>query len=200
MVDSVQFYFDFSSPYSYFASFKINQTCESLGCQVEWKPILLGPLFNITGSAPLNTIPMKAEYCVNDWDRLARYMNVPWVLPKIFPIATQVAARTFYWLHERDHELALKFAKETFMTYFGHGQDISSSESVVGIAASLGVCDVELSFALSSETVKERVKYEVQAAQDVGVFGAPYFIVNGEGFWGSDRMWMIRRWIERDGW
>lgn len=200
MAEPVKFYFDFSSPYSYFASFKIDETCESLGREVTWKPFLLGVLFNTTGSQPLTTIPMKGEYCENDWQRLARYMNVPWTLPDPFPVGTQAAGRAYYWLHDRDPEIARKFAKEVFMTYFGRGHDISSPDAVAEIAAPLGVDHAELHAALSDDAVKQRLKDETQAAIDAGVFGAPYFIVDGEGIWGSDRMWMVRRWIQRGGW
>ena len=58
----------------------------------------------------------------------------------------------------------------------------------------------ELAAALADDKVKQRLKNETQSAINAGVIGSPYFIVDGEGFWGSDRMWMIRRWIERGGW
>lgn len=200
MSDPVRFYFDFSSPYSYFATFKVDETCEALGREVRWKPFLLGALFKITGARPLTETAIKGDYCANDWQRLSRYMNVPWTMPEPFPIATQAAARAFYWLDDRDPALAKKFAREAFMSYFGRGRDISSADAVAEVAAPLGIGHAELLAALGDEKVKQRLKDETQAAIDAGVFGAPYFIVDGEGFWGSDRMWMIRRWIERGGW
>lgn len=200
MSEPVRFYFDFSSPYSYFATFKIDETCGSLGREVRWKPFLLGALFKITGARPLTDTPLKSDYCKNDWERLGRYMNVPWTLPAKFPIPTQAAARAFYWLDNQDPALAKKFAREAFMAYFGRGIDIMSADAVCKLAAPLGVDHAALAAALDDKRVKQRLKDETQAAIDVGVFGAPYFIVDGEGFWGSDRMWMIRRWIERGGW
>jgi len=200
MADPVKFYFDFSSPYSYFAAFKIDETCEALGRSVDWHPFLLGVAFKSTGSGPLTQVPVKGEYCENDWQRLARYMNVPWVLPDPFPVPTQAAGRAFYWLHDQDPAFAKRFAREVFMTYFGRGQDIASPDAVAGIAEPLGIEHGELAAALEDERVKQRLKDETQLALDAGVFGARYFIVDGEGFWGSDRMWMIRRWIERGGW
>ncbi len=200
MSEPVKFYFEFASPYSYFATFKIEETCEALGRDVEWKPFLLGALFSVTGAQPLSTIPMKGEYCEKDWQRLSRYMNVPWTMPEGFPISTVAAARAYYWIHDRDPALAKQFAKEVFMTYFGRGQDIGSPDAVAEVAAPLGIDHAELAAALADDKVKQRLKDETQSAIDAGVFGAPYFIVDGEGFWGSDRMWMIRRWIERGGW
>ena len=200
MAEPVKFYFEFASPYSYFASFKIDETCEALGREVVWKPFLLGIAYKTTGSQPLNTIPMKGEYCMHDWQRMARFMNVPWTYPGGFPARAQNACRAFYWIHDKDPVLAKKFAKEVFMSYFGRGMDFSSADAIAEVAAPLGIDHAELLDVLADEKIKQRLKDETQAAVDAGVFGAPYFIVDGEGFWGSDRMWMIRRWIERGGW
>ena len=95
MSDPIRFYFDFSSPYSYFAAHKIDATVEGCGRTCEWKPFLLGALFKITDSKPLTMIPMKGEYCRHDWERLAKMMDIPWTMPDPFPIPTQAAARAF---------------------------------------------------------------------------------------------------------
>ena len=86
------------------------------------------------------------------------------------------------------------------MSYFGRGNDISSPDAVAEVAAPFGVDHADLAAALADDKVKQRLKNETQSAIDAGVIGSPYFIVDGEGFWGSDRIWMIRRWIERGGW
>jgi len=196
MSDPVVFYFDFSSPYSYFAAQKIDRTLEACGRECQWKPFLLGALFKITGSQPLSTIPMKGDYCLHDWERLGRMTGTPWTLPESFPVPTQAAARTFYWLDDNDPALAKTFALAVFDTYFGQGIDISAPEKVVEIAAALGVDGAALMAALGEDTIKQRLKDETATAIDAGVFGAPFFIADGESFWGSDRMWMIKRWLK----
>ena len=93
MSDPVLFYFDFSSPYGYFAAQKIDETVADFGRRVTWKPIMLGAAMKETGSVLLIDQPIKGDYCRRDWNRLARYMEVPWTMPDKFPIATLAAAR-----------------------------------------------------------------------------------------------------------
>ena len=196
MAEPVTFYFDFSSPYSYFAAQKIDSTVEACGRETRWKPFLLGVLFEITGAQPLNTVPMKGDYCVHDWQRLGEMTQTPWTMPDPFPIPTQAAARAFYWLDDQDPALAKAFALAAFDTYFGQGISIMAPGKVAEIAAGVGVDAGALSAALKDDAVKQRLKDETKTAIDAGVFGAPFFMVDGEAFWGSDRMWMIKRWLK----
>lgn len=200
MPDPIEFFFDFSSPYGYFASFKIDDLAEKYGRRVRWKPFMLGVAFKQTGNKPLTEQPLKGDYCRHDWQRLGRYMGVPWVMPDPFPIATLAAARAFYWLDGRDSERAKAFARAAFDAYFGHGRDISSLGVVAEIAAGLGEDAGEVKEALTDPAIKQRLKEETAAAIGRGVIGSPFFIVDGEGFWGSDRMWMIKKWLQDGGW
>ena len=122
--------------------------------------------------------------------------NTAWKLPDPFPISTQYAGRVFYWLSDQDPNMAKKFALAAFDTYFGRGISIADQDKVIEIADSIGANTETLSSALQNDAIKERFKQETQAAIDVGVFGAPFFIVDGESFWGSDRIWMIKRWLK----
>jgi 2-hydroxychromene-2-carboxylate isomerase len=196
----IEFYFDFSSPYGYFASFKANELAEGTDATVAWKPFMAAIAFGATGNKPLAEQPIKSDYCIRDWERLGRFMDVPWELPDPFPVATLAAARTFYWLDDNDPVLARHFAQTIFDAYFGLGRDISSEAVVAEIAASLYIDVDDMLAAIRQPAAKERLKQETDAAIEKGVIGSPYFIVDGEGFWGSDRMWMIRRWIKRGGW
>ncbi len=196
----IDFYFDFSSPYGYFASFKADELAEGTGSTVAWKPFMAAIAFRATGNKPLAEQPIKSDYCIRDWERLGRFMEVPWELPDPFPVTTLAAARTFYWLDDDDPDLARRFARAIFEAYFGRGRDISSEAVVAEVAASLDIDGDDLLAAIRQPAAKERLKQETNAAIEKGVIGSPYFIVDGEGFWGSDRMWMIRRWIKRDGW
>lgn len=196
----IDFYFDFSSPYGYFASFKADELAEGTGSTVAWKPFMAAIAFRATGNKPLAEQPIKSDYYIRDWERLSRFMEVPWVLPSPFPIAALAASRAFYWLDDDDPDLARRFARALFDAYFGRGQDISSATVVADIAAQLGIDPDDLLAAVQEPAAKDRLKQETDAAIKNGVIGSPYFIVDGEGFWGSDRMWMIRRWINRGGW
>ena len=200
MSEPVLFYFDFSSPYGYFAAKKIDQMVGGFGREVTWKPMMLGAAMKETGNRPLMEQPLKGDYCRRDWARLARNMRLPWTLPDKFPIATLAAARAFYWLDDKDPALAKRFAHAAFDTYFGRGRDITAPETVADVAAPLGVGHDALLAAVQDPAVKERLKKETSDAIAKGVFGSPFVIVDGEPFWGSDRMWMIKHWLRAGGW
>jgi 2-hydroxychromene-2-carboxylate isomerase len=197
---TIEFYFDFSSPYGYFASARVDDLAADFNRTAVWKPILLGVVFKETDMRPLADIPIKGDYSKHDWERMGRMMRVPYRLPSRFPIPTQAAARAFYWLGDRDPALARLFAKSAFHAYFAEDVDISNSEAVVEIAAALHVDRDELGRALRTPEIKERLKTETMNAIGKGVFGSPFFFVDGEPFWGSDRMWMLKKWMQGADW
>jgi 2-hydroxychromene-2-carboxylate isomerase len=200
MTTAVEFYFDFSSPYAYFAANKIDEIAEGFDRSVDWRPMLIGAAMKLTGGQPIVNDPMKAAYAKNDWERLARFQDLPWSMPENFPIAPLVAARAFYWLKSTDEELAKTFAKRCLLAYFGEGKDLANPEVVGEIATSLGIDKDEMVSAIADPTVKQILKDETQNAIDKGVFGSPFFIVDGEAFWGADRLWMVKRWLRSGGW
>ena len=122
------------------------------------------------------------------------------MLPEPFPIATLAAARAFWWLTERDAALARRFAHAAFHAYFAERRDISAAETVAEVAATLDINGPALLAAVQDPAIKERLKRETDEAIERGVFGSPFVFVDGEGFWGADRLWMAKRWLERSGW
>ncbi|MBL6931768.1 MAG: 2-hydroxychromene-2-carboxylate isomerase [Rhodospirillales bacterium] len=200
MSDPIEFYFEFSSPYGYFAAQKIDQIAEDNGRMCLWKPFLLGAMFNKTGMAPLTHQPMRGEYGLHDWERLGRYMDVPWKMPKDFPVHSVAASRAFYWLEQQNPDQARLFAKSVYHAIFGEGIDISKPEVVADIAAPLFVDKDELLNGIQEQAIKDRLRNETDKAIERGVFGSPFFFVDGEGFWGSDRMWMVKKWLQSGGW
>ena len=196
----IDFYFDFSSPYGYLAAMRIDALAGQYQRDVNWRPILLGPAFKASGNAPLTLQPLKGDYARRDFLRTAKFMNIPFTMPAQFPISTHNAARAFYWLHDRDAPKAKQLALDFYKTYFVEARDISSPEVVIEIAARHGVNHEELSAALADPTVKERLKNEVDASLAIGVFGSPYIVIEGEPFWGSDRLGQIEAWLKSGGW
>ncbi len=198
MADPLQFYFDFSSPYGYFASEKIDALAARYDRQVIWKPFLLGVVFKETGAAPLTEIPLKSRYFLRDFARSARFMDVPFNQPKTFPLPTQHAARAFYWLDDKDPALARAFAQATLRAYFVDGVDISEQAVVQEIAvAQSPVIDRDaLAAALAGAEVKERLKEECREAINKGVFGSPFVFVDEEPFFGADRLPQVERWLK----
>lgn len=192
---TIEFYFDFSSPYGYLAAQKIDRIGEKYGRKVHWHPIMLGVIFKETGNRPNADVPLKGDYMRYDVPRTAAMMGVPFTWPEAFPIATLAAARAFYWLEENDPTRAVPFAKAAYDRYFGRGVDIRSTDEVVRIAEELGVDGNALADGIGQEAVKQRVKDETGEAMDKGVFGSPYFLIEGERFFGSDRFWQIERFL-----
>ncbi len=200
MAEPIEFYFDFSSPYGYLAAQRIDEIGARHGREVAWKPFLLGATFQETGLRPMVEIPMKGDYMRHDLQRSARLLGVSIREPKPFPFMSVAAARAVYWLSDRDAPRAKRLAKRLFDAAFAEGRDISSAEAVIAVAAELGVDRDDLAAALRDPAVKERLRAEVEAGKEKGVFGSPYIIVDGEAFWGSDRLDQVDRWLETGGW
>ena len=198
--EPIDFYFEFSSPYGYIASQLVDDFAGRIGRPVRWRPMLLGPVFKITGQPPLIDIPMKGQYAKHDFARSARLHRIQYNHPAKFPIGTVAGLRAFYWLHDRDPEMAQAFAKALYRAYFAEGRDISAAPVVIEVAAAAGADAAALTAALEDPALKERAKREVDAAIAAGVFGSPYFVVDGEPFWGVDRMPMVEQWITTGGW
>ncbi len=196
----IDFYFDFSSPYGYLLSERIDELAARFGRRVHWHPILLGVVFQATGSVPLTLqTSAKAVYWRLDFERSARYMGVPYRHPTHFPLPTQNAARAFYWLHGQDCALARRFAHAVYRALFVDDRDISAPQTVLEIATDLGVDRSSLESALQSPEIKARLKDEVDHAMKSGIFGSPHVIIDGEAFFGADRLPQIERWLETGG-
>ena len=193
----IDFYFDFSSPYGYLASRRIDALASAHGRKVAWRPILLGVAFKATGGAPLPSIPIKGAYAMRDFLRSARFHGIPYHQPTTFPVSTISAVRAFYWLQDRDAAKAVELAKALYSAYFTEDVDISKPDNVAKIAGKLGVQADDLTTALNDPAVKDRTKKEVDAAVAHGVFGSPYVLVDGEPFWGMDRLDQVERWLAK---
>jgi 2-hydroxychromene-2-carboxylate isomerase len=200
MPAAIDFYFDFSSPYGYFAATRIDALAARHGRDVVWHPILLGAVFKVTGGAPLPSLPLKGDYARCDMARSARLMGVPFVYPSKFPIATQVAARMTLWRAMSDPADAKRLAGALYRAYFAEDRDISNPDVCGDVAAACGLDRAQALAAINEQTVKDKLKDEVEAAIARGVFGSPYFIVDGEPFWGADRMDHLERWLASGGW
>ena len=196
----IEFWFEFSSPYGYIASQLVPGLEARVGRRIAWRPFLLGPVFKATGQAPLVDIPMKGDYSRRDFARSARFHGVPFAMPPKFPIGTVAAVRAFYWLEQRDAGQARALADRLYRAYFAEGRDIGEAATVVRLATEVGVDAAALEAALQDPAVKDLAKRHVDSALARGVFGSPFFIVDGEPFWGCDRIPMLEAWIARGGW
>jgi 2-hydroxychromene-2-carboxylate isomerase len=199
MPEPIRFYFDFSSPYGYIASRKIDAIAARHGREALWRPFLLGAAFKITGGSAPVAFPMKGDYFVRDFARSARFHGVPYRFPGKFPISSVAPTRAFYWLDARDPARAKELAAALYAAYFTADVDISDAEQTIRVAASTGLAADEVRAGINDQAVKDLTKAEVEKAIAAGAFGSPYIVVDGEPFWGADRLDQIERWLATGG-
>lgn len=196
----IDFWFDFASGYAYFAALEIEDLGRRVGRPVRWRPYTLGTAFKATGARGLSSTPLKRDYARTDWHRIARLRGVPFALPDHHPSVALAATRVFYLIDTQDPEAAKRFARALFDAYFTRGIDSGNLEHVLAVAAVLGLDTDALAADAVAPDIKQKVKLISEQAVALGVFGSPFFLVDGEPFWGWDRMAMMEKWIGRGGW
>lgn len=185
----IEFWFDFSSPYGFLASTKIDTLAARHGRTVDWRVTLLGVVFKSIGTTPLVEIPLKGDYSRRDFVRSAEFHGVAgFRMPARFPIPTQAPARIFLWAKSRDPALGRRVARALLDAYWVHGQDLSDADLAAGVAATAGVDRLEARAVVDDPVWKDALKREVEAGIARGVFGSPFVIADGEPFWGLDRV------------
>ncbi len=201
MAAPIDFYFDFSSPYGFLASEKIEALAAKHGRVVDWRPILLGVVFKQTGAAPLTQIPLKGDYSRRDMARSAKFHGIgAFRMPTTFPIATQAAARIVLWLQAHQPADEPKVVHALYRAYFVDDIDISNPDKAAAVAAGCGVDEATARGAVDDPQIKDALKKSNDQAIAAGVFGSPFIVVDGEPFWGADRLDQVERWLATGGW
>lgn len=201
----IEFYFDFLSSYGYFASLRIEEIAQRHGRPVEWHSMLLGvSVMKVMGLKPLLETPLKGDYVLRDAARymrlhgltLARKISDPMMDPR-------PAARAFYWVRRHHLGAEAAFARAVYDRYWRLGKDLSLPHEIADIAAqdpSLGIDPDALQAGQASEASRQDLREAVALSVDKGVFGSPFILVDGEPFWGSDRLELLDQWLARGGW
>ena len=194
----IDFWFDFSSPYSYIANEWIDAVAARHARTVRRHAILLGATFQAAELKSPVAYPLKREYALRDFARSARFEGLPYKLPPVFPIPTQNAARVFWWLADSQGAAAAAgWATAGLRAVFTRGMPLHEMAALRDLAAEHGLDPVAVEAVCNDPACKARLKREVDAAIASGIFGAPYFMVDGEPFWGNDRRPQIERWLAR---
>ena len=200
--EPIDFYFDFLSMYGYFASLRIEALAARHGRGVRWHSMLLGvSVMKTMGLKPLLETPLKGDYVVRDSLRYVRKHGLQMARKPADPMMDpRPAARAFYWLRHEHPGAETPFAQEVLDRYWRLGQDLGQADRVAEIAPVLGL-DVEaLRAGMESDTARNELRNAVAASLERGVFGSPFFIVDGEPFWGSDRLEQLEDWLASGGW
>lgn len=198
MPPDIDFYFDFASPYAYFAANRIDRIAARRRRKVNWHPVLVTALSQASGAALSPTLPLKWAYVRNDIKRVARIERIPFHEPPGYPRVLLEPGRAMLWIRAaHGDETAVLFARTCFHAYFADGVDIGDPEVLCGIAGALGVDKQALLTGMADSATKEAFKRSSADAIQHGVFGVPFVIADGEQFWGFDRFPYLEQWLSR---
>ena len=191
----IDFYFDFASPYGYFASESIDELARKHDRSVMWHAIVLDANFQSLDRIRIPASVMRSDYVRRDTERLAAYLGTAFKTPTLHSVHTEQAARAFQWLNDRNPVQARDFANAVFRAYFVEDRNIADTEVLTAIANACGLDSEEFAAAMNDPGTRARLKAEIDLAEARGVFGSPFYIVEGERFWGSDRLPQLERWL-----
>lgn len=191
MSKTVDFYYDFISPASYFAWVRLNELCQRTGASINYKPMLLGGVFKANGNTSPMTIPAKWEWMKTDFARTAEYYGIPYQMNPHFIFSTVNAMRGALWaLSEGKIET---YNQAMFTATWAEGKDLSSTEVMTEVLNNAGFDAHQVMEAMTQPEIKKAL---IQASEDAatrGVFGAPTMFVDNEIYFGQDRL----DWVER---
>ena len=181
---TLEFFYDFVSPYSYLASTRVEAEVTRVGGKLRFRPFLLGGVFNATGNkAPIEN-PAKGRHLATDLGRWAKRLGVPFAWPAQFPLLTVLPLRAAFAAEKAG--VLVPYTHAVFRAYWAEGRDISSPAVVQEVATKAGLDGAAL--VAGAPGFKEALKAQTQEAVDRGSFGAPTFFVGEEMFIGNDRL------------
>ena len=181
---TLEFFYDFVSPYSYLASTRIEAEVAKVGGAVRFRPFLLGGVFNATGNKAPIEVAATGPYLQTDCSRWAKRHGVPFAWPARFPVLTVQPLRAAF-AAEKLGKL-VPYSHAMFRAYWVDGRDISDASVVEDVATKAGLPGAAL--IAEAPGYKEALKAQTQEAVDRGSFGAPTFFVGQEMFVGNDRL------------
>ena len=187
-VADIDFWFDFASNYSHISVMRIEREAVGRNVRVIWKPFLLGPIFKALGwaTSPFIVQPAMGAYMWKDMVRQCAKYGVPWRRPTAFPRLSVLPLRVA--LIGVDQPWIGDYCRQIMRRNFVDDQDIHTPKAVGAVLTDLALRADEIIALAQSEPNKLRLRENTEAAQALGVFGAPTFFVRGEMFWGNDRL------------
>jgi 2-hydroxychromene-2-carboxylate isomerase len=194
----IEFWFDFCSTYSYLTAERIEALAAADGIAVIWRPFLLGPLFLALGwnDSPFNIYPAKGRYMWRDMERLAQKHGLPFKRPSRFPRDGLLPARIACAYAEAPWCPA--FVRAAFSANFAENRDIGERAVIADILTRLSQPADAVIAAAETQESKDRLRQQTGHAEEIGLFGAPSLIADGELFWGNDRLEDALAWLRRE--
>jgi 2-hydroxychromene-2-carboxylate isomerase len=197
MTKSVEFFFDVGSPAAYLAWTQLPAICAAAGATIDYRPMLLGGVFQATGNQSPAAIPAKGRYMNDDLARFAGRYGVPFKHNPFFPINTLTLMRIVTALQLRDEAAMLVCTDAVYRAMWVEGKNMNDAAGVAQVLQAAGFDPAELLAQAGSPQVKERLKTVTQDAVTRGVFGAPTFFVGSHMYWGQDRLDFVKQTLEQ---
>ena len=195
MTTIVNYYLAPSSPWTYLGHQLLMNTAQQAGAQVRVIPMDLGKVFPVSGGLPLvKRAPQRQAYRFVDLERFSRHLQLPVNLkPKFFPVAGDDAARLIIAADmHHDSAQAAKLAGAVMAAVWTQERNIADAQTLAVLLTENQLDAACLEVSRSAE-VQQRYDANTQEAIDVGVFGSPTFVIDGEMFWGQDRLDFVSR-------
>lgn len=186
----IEFFWEPGSTYTYLAATQIEKVAAECGATIAWKPFLLGKVFEARKTMLPAAIPAKAQYMFQDVARWANLYQIPFTMPKVFPVHSLLASRAAIAAAQLGHEARAALAIVT--AYWGEGQDISNPEVLTAAFNKAGLDGAAILARTQDQSVKDTLKNNTEEALRRGVFGAPTMFVGEAMFWGNDRLEMLK--------
>jgi 2-hydroxychromene-2-carboxylate isomerase len=172
------------------------QLCQAARAAIDYKPMLLGGVFQATGNHSPMTIPAKGRYMVSDLARFAQRHGIPFSQNTFFPINTLTLMRGATGLQMRDPARLVPYVDAVYRAIWVDGKDMNDPAVVAGVLQQAGFDPMALLGMANDPEVKDRLKAVTQDAVARGVFGAPTFFVDGQMYWGQDRLDFVKEALE----
>jgi len=184
----LELWYEFASTYSYLSVMRIEKVAAAAKLAVAWRPFLLGPIFRAQGwnDSPFNVYPAKGRYMWRDMERLAAGYGLPFRKPSAFPRNGLSAARIA--LLAEPEGWCPDWTRAVFTAEFAHDRDIADTAVLSGLLETLGQDPGAVLARAESPENKTLLREQTERAQQLGIFGAPSFVVGGELYWGNDRL------------
>jgi 2-hydroxychromene-2-carboxylate isomerase len=200
MQNVVEYFFSLNSPWSYLGSARLAAVAARHGAQIAVRPVKLGAVFSETGGLPLpKRAPERQRYRLVELQRWSRYLDMPIVLePKHFPADERSAAHLVIAAEAAGFD-ALALAGAIGGALWNRDQDITDWSVLDETALELGIDAEDLRHRFSAEEMDDLHDANTRAALGKGVFGAPSYVLNGELFWGQDRLDFLDRALANGG-
>ena len=195
MPATVDYYFAPQSPWTYLGHTRFSALVQASGARVRLLPVDLGAVFAVSGGLPLGKRPPQRQaYRLVELRRYSDHLGLPMVVqPRYFPVSGDDAARLIIAVDQQDGSAAaMRLAGAIFTAVWAQERDIASSQTLAELLQESGLPLTRLEQSRSPE-VQQQYEANTRQAIDGNIFGAPTYVVDGEMFWGQDRLDFVER-------